>query len=238
MNRRAFLAACEAGSGLAGPAPAGAPRPRLLSAREALDRMAEVYARCNRYRDAGCVTTVLTGVAGPHTYEKPFTTAFVRPDRLRYEYRVRNPDGTFGQRYIVYASGRDIQTWWTLNPGLKPAARVGLALAGATGVGGGSAATVPAMLLPGQVSGGLAVSLAAPERIEDAALDGADCLRVRGQARDKLTTVWIDRGTFLLRRIDTRLRAAAFSADETTTYDPVVGDVPEALLAFRPPEAP
>src|SRR5262245_14319430 len=68
------------------PAGADEPKPDALKAQDVLDRMAKVYASCKSYGDTGIVTTVFVEATGNRTVEKPFKTAFVRPDRFRFEY--------------------------------------------------------------------------------------------------------------------------------------------------------
>ena len=56
------------------------------SAKQILDHVAKTYADCKSYRDSGVVKTVFVQQDGNRTEEKSFTTAFVRPDRYRFEF--------------------------------------------------------------------------------------------------------------------------------------------------------
>ena len=103
------------------------------------------------------------------------------------------------------------------------------ALAGATGVSGGSAQRVPAMLMPGRVWGRPLTDLVDLQRLEDAPLGKVVCFRIQGtrpgvndpeaqeRSRQEISknsgrdpgittqeprTLWIDRSLFVLRRID------------------------------------
>ena len=58
-----------------------------LTAKQIVKRMAEEYAKCKSYQDLGVVKTVFILPDLKRTVEKPFTTAFVRPDRFRFESR-------------------------------------------------------------------------------------------------------------------------------------------------------
>ena len=50
-------------------------------------------------------------------------------------------------------------------------------------------------------------------------------------------TVWIDKRTFLVRRIDERTKFPDFHTEVATTYEPVIDEaVPETLLEFDPPK--
>jgi hypothetical protein len=81
-------------------AAADEPKQDALTAKQVLDRMAKVYAGCKSYRDSGLVKTVFVQVDGKHTVEKPFTTAFICPDRFRFEYKWKDGDRPEA-RYIV-----------------------------------------------------------------------------------------------------------------------------------------
>jgi outer membrane lipoprotein-sorting protein len=231
-----MLPACSLSAAVALPVQADEPLPETLKAQDVLDRMAKAYAGCKSYRDSGVVRTVFIQGAGNRTVEKPFTTAFVRPDRFRFEYQ--ETQGGQARRYIVWRKGTEAQTWWDIKPGVEKARSLDLALGGATGVSGGSAHTAPALLLPNEVSGWRLTKLRDPKRIEDARLDKADCFRIQGRDfGDSPTTVWIDKKTFLVRRIDSQKKFDKFRAEETTTYDPVVNEeVPDRALEFNLPK--
>ena len=83
---------------------------RVLSAGEILERMATAYAKCKTYQDSGCVMTIFVRNDGEHTDRKPFSTAFVRPTRFRFEFKSSH-DGQKWHRYIVWADGADVRTW-------------------------------------------------------------------------------------------------------------------------------
>ena len=218
-----------------GPARAGEPKPEALTARDLLDRMAKAYAGCKSYRDSGVVQTVFVKADGSLAVEKPFRTAFVRPDRFRFEFSQKGPDGKVS-RYIIWRKGQDIQTWWDLEPGVKKPESLNLALAGATGVSGTSAHTVPRLLLPKAVEGRSLLELTDVRRVGDARLGKAECYRVAGKFAANPMTLWIDKKTFLVRKIEQQMKFPDFRAEQTTTYEPVAGaEVPEAALDFHPP---
>src|SRR4051794_40464398 len=126
-----------------------------MTAEQILEGMAAVYAGCRTYRDTGRVHTRFLTRRGRLDFEstKPFRTAFVRPDRFRFEFASHFPGQAEMHRFIVHMAGRVVQTWWDLRPGVERQSRLGMALAGATGVSGGAAHTVPALLLPRRVGG-------------------------------------------------------------------------------------
>jgi len=214
---------------------ASQPQQDSLPARQILERMAKTYAGCKSYRDSGFVRTVYSDALGSRTEERPFTTAFVRPDRFRFEYS----ETQFGvtMQYVVWRKGKEVRTWWDLRPFAGKLGSLNLALAGATGVSGGSAHTVPALLLPNEVGGRRLTEIVESRRIDNARLDDVECLRIQGKYVRSPVTLWIDAQTFLLRRIDEEGKFETFSTEETTTYDPVIdGEVPDKMLEFNPPK--
>ena len=71
-----------------------------LTAQQILHKMATTYATCKSYRDSGVVTNDF----GPHRPGdrfprhidvKPFRSAFVRPDQLRFQYDNSTPDKAY-----------------------------------------------------------------------------------------------------------------------------------------------
>jgi hypothetical protein len=225
-----------------------------------LAALAEVYATCGSYRDSGRVVTRFLDLGGrlTDTSVKPFRTAFVRPDRFRFEYRDEDAGGG---RCIVWSDGEATRTWWYVTPGVEEHESLGLAVAGATGVSGESAHTVPALLLPDRVRGRRLTDLGEVVSLGDERLDEVTCYRLQGRfAADpaaeerhrqevlRLTgqqpercvdgpvTLWIDRGTFLVRRIEDHAQFETFRIEKVTTYEPATGiTISEEELRFDPP---
>lgn len=215
---------------------AAQPKRNALTARQILDRMAKTYAECKSYRDSGLVKTIFFQADGKRTVEKPFTTAFVRPDRFRFEYN-HEKDNNRTYRYIVWRKGKEVQTWWDVTPGIQKPESLSLALSGATGVSSGSAHTVPVLLLPDEVGGGRITDMTQTRRIEDAKFEKVECFRIESENGKRNTMLWIDKKTFLLRRIDERKGFDNFRTERMTTYGPVIDkEIPEELLEFNPPE--
>ena len=208
-----------------------------LTAQQILERVAQVCAQCKTYRDTGCVTTVFVRGDGSRTDKKPFSTAFVRPDRYRFEFTSQMPGMGKRYRYIVHMDANGVRTWWDVRPGVKKGSSLMMAVAAATGVSGCSALTVPRLLMPGQITGGSLAYLDEPSRLQDGKLDGIECLRIKGEAvRGSPMTVWLDKTTLLVRRIDTSHQFPTFRTETTTTYSPAIDvEIDPEELAFDPP---
>ena len=191
--------------------------PRLTGP-EVLAKTVERYAKARTYRDTGVVRIVYFEKLGKRTEERPFKTAFVR-------------------RYVVWQGGRDVRTWWDVRPGVESVSSLDMALSGATGVSGGSAHTVPRLLLPETVLGRSLGEMKDVKRLGDAPCGEGTCARLSGVYAETRRTVWVDLKSSLLRRIEFETVFPDFRTEETTTYEPVVdGEVPAELLAFGMPQ--
>jgi len=214
--------------------------------------MEKVYSGCRSYRDSGEVRTALVTDGGRAGSGRPFTTAFVRPGRLRFQFT----DPGLGERsssYIVWSDGSEVRSWWDAKPGVRRPGSLQAALAPAAGVSGGSSVRVPGLLMPEELAEG--PLLIAPERIKDGTDRGVTCLRVSGQSRktpytlsmgarvltvkDESVVLWIDRATFLIRKVQETRTFDTYTSESTTTYTPEIDiEIPAAQLAFAAPETP
>ncbi len=216
------------------PKPSPVPKPvpeDAPTAKQLLERMSKTYADCKTYRDSGVVTTLFVQDTGNRTVEKPFKTAFVRPDQFRFEYKDD------ASRYIIWSKGKALQTWWDVEPGIEKPASMQLAVAGATGVSAGSASRIPGLLMPDQLGGWGGIHVSGAKRIDDGKLEKVECFRVEGKYVKKPITLWIDKKSYLVRRVDGQTKFDNFRTEETTTYDPVVdGEITDKMLEFDPPK--
>ncbi len=207
------------------------PKQDAPTAKQLLDRTSKTYANCKTYRDSGVVTTLFVQDTGNRTVEKPFKTAFVRPDQFRFEYK----DGT--SRYIIWSKGKELRTWWDVKPGIEKPESLQLAVAGATGVSSGSAARIPAMLMPDQLGGWGGIHISGAKRIDDGKLEKVECFRVEGKYVNNPITLWVDKKSHLVRRVDEHTKFDNFRTEQTTTYDPVIdGEITDKMLEFDPPK--
>jgi len=210
-------------------------RPDSLDAHQVLARVAATYASCRSYSDSGVVTDRYAGLLG-HTTRKPFRTAFVRPDRFRFQFTETKGLAGGDVVYIVWRNGADVRTWWDVRPGIAKAPSLGEALGGATGVSGSSAHAIPNLLLPQEVGGRCLTGVTQARLLDDAAVGSSACYRIGGTYGDEPITLWIEKSSYLVRRIDRTMEIPQGSVDSTTTYEPDLdGEVTEAMLAFDPP---
>lgn len=239
------------GAPTAAQAPGGADESALTPVKILL-AMEKTYATCTSYRDTGTVKIATLTEGGSAGSERPFATAFVRPDRFRFQFT----DPGLGERsssYIVWTDGAEVRSWWDAKPRVRRPGSLREALAPAAGISGGSSVRIPGMLLPEAVGEG--TPLIGPERTEDGTDRGVVCYRIRGKSRkvpytltmgtrvltvrDESVTFWIDRATFLLRKVEEGRTFDTYRSESTTTYSPEFNvDIPAAQLAFGAPASP
>jgi outer membrane lipoprotein-sorting protein len=231
-----------------------------VTADEVLAAMAERYAGCVTYRDSGkAITRFISDSGRSRSSIKPFTTAFIRPNRFRFEFRSRHGDAEEDwDPYIVFADGREVLTWWGVRPGIERPESLRDALAAATGVSSRSSHTVPSLLLPGEFEGSrLLTDLVEVRSLDDGVVDGQACFRLTGIFRpptldpeeeqervdgptdltkDAPSIVWIDQETLLLKRLEDATEFDTFRTESVTTYAAEMNvSIDEEELRFDPP---
>lgn len=191
--------------------------------------MSNAYANAKTYVDRGAVSTEFEMSNGmKHSVEKPFDIAFVRGGTFRFEYRDDS------DVYLVWSDGTSTFTQWTKQPGIKSVADVSLAIAGATGVSGGSAHTTPR--LAGVTTHGFSIADLAELRFEGTELvDNHQCWKISGAQRSTRLVLWIDQQSKLLRKtFDQKELSSGTKVQQTTVYDPVIG-APVSPDLLKPP---
>jgi len=216
-------------------------------------KMARVYRNCRSYRDHGEVRTIQHIEGGSAGSDRPFSTAFVRPDRFRFQFT----DTGLGERssnYVVWTEGEDVHSWWDAKPGVRNAGTLRDGLTVAAAVSGGSSVRIPGLLLPQEVGEGGPMIVAA-ERMPDATDRDVPCIRIKGKSQrtpysltqgaqtltvqDESITLWIDRATLLLRKVEDKKTFSTYTSDSVTTYSPELDvEIPPEQLTFKPPQTP
>jgi hypothetical protein len=250
-----LLPLLAAGLALAATAPAqDAPAvdPASLSPMKILLTMSRTYAGCRSYRDTGKVKTRAKMEDSSFGSDVPFATAFVRNGPFRFQF-TDSGLGEGASLCILWWNGSEVQSWWDAKPGVRRSDSLQQALDVASGISTGASLRVPGMLLPAVVGSG--PPLVDPERIADDVLANAACFRIKGKTRatpytetsgsstvtvkDEVVTLWIDRSTFLLRKVEEDRTLDSYKSTRTTGYTPEVNvDIPADQLAFNPPAAP
>lgn len=209
--------------------------PDGLDAKDIIIHMADTYAESRSYSDTGVVEIVFIRPDSRETKVLSFTTAFIRPDRFRFEYNERKPNATY-YRHVIFQNDNEIQTHLDMYGEVRKPESLNFAIAESAGISFGSAQTVPAMLLPGEITWRRAIRYNEPVRIEDDKFDDADCFRIQDIIIGNPTTFWIDKQTYMIRKIYLEQNFEDFRTEVTTTYKPVMnGEVMDQMLEFNPP---
>jgi hypothetical protein len=234
-----------------------------MTGEEILTTAEAVYACCRTYADSGSVRTLFLRLNGKINYVSttPFETAFVRPDRFRFAFSTHHPHHVEYSRYVIAAHGPFVQSWWDIQPGVERPESLRMALAATTGISGGSAHTISALLMPDVAPGRRLTERVTVTRLEGKELDGMTCYRVqrrevidpqeeRHQREEMIRLLgrscsceresevfWLEKETLLLRRIEERRRFETFQTEAVTAYEPTLNEpVPENHLLFDPPQ--
>ncbi len=214
--------------------------------------MERAYHGCRSYRDTGEVRTTILTDGGRAGSDRPFATVFVRPGHLRFQFT----DTGLGERsssYVVWSDGNEVRSWWDAKPGVRHPGSLQEALAVAAGISGGSSMRVPGLLMREELGAG--PLLVGPERIEDASDRDVACFRIRGKSqktpytltmgtqlltvKDESITLWIDRASYLLRKVVEERTFDTYRSQAVTMYTPEIDvEIPAAQLAFNAPQAP
>jgi hypothetical protein len=221
-------------------APAPAPKPQLPAAADLFQNVEAAYAHATSYADHGSVTDAFTTAQGNHSNMKTFETAFIRPDRFRFEYRK---DGDATRAYIIWADHGSVHSrWYVKQNAVEEAPSLMRAIAAATGVSSGTAYIVPHLLMPTDLPGASLTAIA-DARVEGTEfIAGHPCYKVTGTPRNaRPRTLYIDAQSYAVRRIVERAHLTPpagepFDVETTIEYDPALnGTVTDAQLAGPPP---
>ncbi|QJR16205.1 hypothetical protein [Usitatibacter palustris] len=175
-----------------------------------LARVIEKYRLLASYQDTGVVLQPLSPSDAP--IETKFTTRFRRPHFFRFAFSSPHPFPPLAHLITSHCCGLDdagAYAWMKIyeEPAtLKPVKNISIAVASATGISGGSAHTIGALLMP-EVGGlGLdqlkGISFLGEERFE-----AANCLVIAGSGWGAEVSLWIDRESLMIRKVRTKIGA-------------------------------
>jgi len=215
------------------------PDPRtseLPSSLEVLSKVADRYQNLNSYRDEGVSITKYERTALAQPTERHFTTVYSRSGQFRFEFfEVGAISGL--SRYVVWKNGNEVKSWWALKPEVKRYDNLDSAISGAIGVSGGTAYTIPSLLVKEAAwMGSTWISMPGSYRIGDGVERDIPCFRVQRltstpamvfpgietPASKGKVTYWISKGQFLLLRVDSETEFGSFLANQTVQYSPII----------------
>lgn len=226
------------------------------SPEELLKTVRARYLAAKSYRDEGIVKTDFVG-DHPHSRDNPFSTAFERGGRFLFTcHSATVPGRKPNDTYVVWSSDQvSFDTWWQLNGSEQKFDSFDSAMAGPSGISGGSAAAI-IPLLRGQHP-----PLYWPTNPVDQGtetIDGETCRKITGQpAYGSSVTIWIDRRAgirriFTINEIDPsklppppdptgsgiKLSREKFTTERTIELKPTFdGAIPREVFAFEVPKS-
>lgn len=212
-------------------AAADEPKQEAITAKRILARMSWLYANSKSYRDSGVLETAHIRTDGTKTIEKkPFSTAFARSGRFRFELQ------SGPERYLIWSDGKNVQRLaqsWDGEPRVRKLDSLSEAIEASLGVAHSPVFNVPALLLPGTFKMRPLTALERAARIEDGMHGEHDCFRIVGDYFDYPTVIWIDKKTFLIRKIESLMKNETFRTEDTVIYEPIIDqNIPEKMLQF------
>ena len=179
------------------------------SADRILARVAQTYASMQSYKDRGVVLRYLPPDAPPN--ETSFETAFTRPALFRFAFVAHHPYPPLRHiawPAVVWSDGVDSFSrydYGTGPPETHEAKSLALAIAGATGVSGGAAHTVPRLLMP-EIGGFSITELKSNTLLGVENIEGETCYHLVGEAPGiGQIHVWIGTESALIRKLQEHL---------------------------------
>ena len=209
-----------------------------FTARQILGRTEQVYRMSSSYIDSGVVKTVYTRPEREWTGETRFKTAYVAPYDFRFESRNREiPD--LKADFVAWQDIDSVRAWYNLDPEMENrTTTLPDALDTGAGISRDTSGLIPGLIITGTKLGGDIVRLDNPTRLDDETIDGADCFQVQGKRwpHKGPTRVWIDKESFLIRRVYEEDELPDATTKTTWYYEPAINvPVDGELLRFAKP---
>jgi len=206
------------------PSVAGTPSGAGPTASEILDNMVAAYAALASYKDSGEVKLTREG-EGERVRRLVFSTSFVRPELFRFEYDKHHEtsDPESSERYVVWSDEQGIRSWWAVRPEVREFDAIEHALGGPTGVSHGSATRIPALLMPQMLWGSGMRHLERPVLVGEERIGTSDCYRLevtRGDRSRRRMTLWLEKETYLVRKVYDSMQLPSGTTHMTATYSP------------------
>jgi hypothetical protein len=186
-----------------------------LPKNEIIQKSKEAYAALTSYSDEGEVVSTINGL----TITTMFTTRLGRPNLYRIEWQqsTSSPVLPPSKPAAVWSSGAGDFLDLGIGRGAEKEVSQEMAMGGATGVSGGSAAHIPGTFFNMMWGGQLTLLLRA-ERQADEKVGEVDCYVFTKANGGSTNTVWIGKQDFLIRQVRNTASAAVMKEmmDEDT----------------------
>jgi len=175
---------------------------------EILDRVVAAYTQCSSYRDWGTLkSTTCRSLSenGVVTEEGEFSTAYIRPDRFRFDYLTsRSGLPIKSERSVFWTQGNRVKSWRRNGTRTQSFLDIEHALFQLSSDSGVSSRFVPRLLLPDGASNFLRERFGDSDFVGIELSEGFDCFKLQFKSTaSHVSRVWIDTCTFLVRRLET-----------------------------------
>jgi VWFA-related protein len=203
-----------------------------LTAPQILARTSSVYGSCRSYTDEGEVSTRIFISYAPRPTIEHFSTAFVRPDAFRFEFRAGMVSRDL--RFIAWKSGPLEKAYRPMVLQQSPVEDTLLSLSLQSH---GSSLTVPALLMPDLFHGpGLFASFTSLKLNGEDKIDGRHAFKIEAELQDEPLTLWIDTTQFVILKVEQKWKLGEVNRETITRYRPVLNsEVSAEQLVFNAP---
>jgi RNA polymerase sigma factor (sigma-70 family) len=178
-----------------------------LTPQEIIEKSQDTYASLSSYSDEGkTVSTIGSTTVAPTT----FTIKLARPNLYRIEWQQNN--GFLDQKGVVWSAGYgDFLKIGDREP-VKSSDKES-ALAGATGISGGAAASIPGTFFKMNWGNQLGASIQSAKRKNDEKIGDTDCYVLTQEKGGLTRTLWIGKQDFLIHQLENDTSAAFMKAE-------------------------
>lgn len=181
--------------------------PVELSASDIIKQAAEKYASLTSYSDEGSTSATLgTITATSYTFSINLARTNLYRIVWRQENQIYTPNG------VVWSAGDGNFLWMGRNFTPKKYADWETALAGATGISGGAAASIPGTFFKMNWGNQLGAAVANSQRRADEKIGDVDCYVLTHGTDGRTNTLWIGKSDFLIHQVENDTSAAFMKA--------------------------
>jgi len=187
---------------------------------EIFKRAQEKYASLISYSDEGMTIATVSGTTITHS----FTIRLARPKFYRIEWEQSSQTGArkYTTKGAVWSAGEG--DFLEMGGVAQKQSDKESALAGATGISGSAAATVPGTFFKMNWGNQLGGSVAGEKRQTDEKVGDVDCYVFTSELKGRTKTLWIGKQDFLIHQVQTITSAEAMKAtlDEAAKRHPEI----------------
>jgi VWFA-related protein len=166
------------------------------NASDIFQKVTDVYSGCRSYSDEVLISFKIAGFSSPFVFQQHFRTAYVSPDRFRFEV-----EQTGRKPWVVWKDGDLVGTSGTTGVSYRPASLNAALSAVALATQGGSR-VVPQLLMPRALrTSNLLSVITNPVVTGEEKVDGHAAYRIEGTLWDEPITLWIDNAQYLILKV-------------------------------------